>query len=72
MTRHQPTALAESSLFLHRAHAEQRAWQAKLDAAEPIARAQLAEEGKPLTVRNIVTRQYEIARDLAPRFLYAP
>lgn len=61
MTRHQPTALAEASLNLHREHVRQHAFKAKLDAAEPIAYAELEAEGKPLTVRNIVTRQYEIA-----------
>ncbi len=61
MTRHQPTALAESSLFLHRAHARQADHAARLEAAEPIARLELEAEGKPLTVRNIVTRQWEIA-----------
>lgn len=60
MTKHMPTVLAEASLFTHVAHARQAARAAALDAAEAPAKAELLAEGLPLTVRNIVTRQYAI------------
>lgn len=61
MGKHTPTIIAEASLNLHKAHHDSRVWQAKLDAAEPLARAELEAEGLPLTVRNVVTRQWAIA-----------
>ena len=61
MAKHQPTVLAEASLHLHSAHHRQALFAAKLAAAEATAREELLAEGKPLTVRAVVTRQYEIA-----------
>ncbi len=61
MRKHTPTVLAEASLSLHRARAAQQNFNAKLAAAEETAKAELLAEGKALTVRAIVTRQYEIA-----------
>lgn len=61
MPRHLATGLAEASLFLHKQHAAQRDRVARFEAAETVARAELTAEGKALTVRNVVMRQYEIA-----------
>ncbi len=64
MSKHTPTVIAEASLQLHKAHASQAAWADKLASVESVAREQLQAEGKPLTVRNIVTRQFELAAQL--------
>ena len=61
MAKHAPTVMAEASLHLHKAHNDQRAWKAKMESAEELAKAELLAEGLPLTVRNIVTRQWAIA-----------
>jgi len=61
MAKHTATVLAEASLNLHRAHHAQRLSAQRFENAEAQAREELQAEGKPLTVRNIVTRQFEIA-----------
>ena len=61
MPKHMSTIIAEASLNLHKAHHDQRQWQARLASAEELAKAELLAEGLPLTVRNIVTRQWAIA-----------
>lgn len=61
MSKHIPTILADASLDLHVAHRAQRAHQAAIAAAEDQARRELVAEGEPLSVRNLVLRQYEIA-----------
>lgn len=61
MEKHLPTALAEASLALPAAH--RRAWLEckRLESFELQAKAELTAEGVPLTIRNVVERQYALA-----------
>lgn len=62
MAKHAPTVLAEASLSLPAAHARIRAECKAMEAVELQAKAELTAEGKPLTIRNVVDRQYEIVK----------